>query len=78
MAIVARKDAVAGNVVDEIFAVVKGLRSTEMAADSYTAADERARAAQKAGLKAKKDEQPVNTARSYTLRSVTGWSREYR
>jgi hypothetical protein len=36
-----------------------------MADDSYTAADERARHARKAGLQAKKDEQPANTARSY-------------
>jgi hypothetical protein len=31
----------------------------------YIAADERAREARKAGLQAKKDEQPLNTTRSY-------------
>ncbi|KAF2187893.1 hypothetical protein K469DRAFT_685262 [Zopfia rhizophila CBS 207.26] len=36
-----------------------------MADDLYTAADGRARAARRAGLQAKKDEQPPNTARSY-------------
>jgi hypothetical protein len=36
-----------------------------MADDSYAAADERAREARRAGLQAKKDEQPANTARSY-------------
>ena len=36
--------------------------------DSYTAADERARAARRAGLQAKKDEQPANTARSYAAK----------
>ena len=36
-----------------------------MATDQYLAADERARAARRAGLQAKKDEQPPNTARSY-------------
>jgi hypothetical protein len=40
-----------------------------MAADDlYTAADERARAARRAGLQAKKDEQPANTARSYAAK----------
>ena len=34
--------------------------------DLYLAADERARAARRAGLQAKKDKQPANTARSYT------------
>jgi hypothetical protein len=33
--------------------------------DVYIAADERAREARKAGLQAKKDEQPLNTTRSY-------------
>lgn len=33
--------------------------------DQYLAADERARRARTAGLQAKKDEQPANTARSY-------------
>ena len=33
--------------------------------DLYIAADERARDARRAGLQAKKDEQPANTARSY-------------
>jgi hypothetical protein len=36
--------------------------------DSYTAADERARAARRAGLQAKKDEQPANTVRSYAAK----------
>lgn len=36
--------------------------------DSYTAAEERARAARRAGLQAKKDEQPANTARSYAAK----------
>jgi hypothetical protein len=36
-----------------------------MATDQYAAADERAREARRAGLQAKKDEQPPNTARSY-------------
>lgn len=36
-----------------------------MADDLYTAADERARDARRAGLQAKKDEQPLNTTRSY-------------
>ncbi len=36
-----------------------------MSDDPYTAADERAREARRAGLQAKKDEQPANTARSY-------------
>ena len=36
-----------------------------MATDPYLAADERAREARRAGLQAKKDEQPANTARSY-------------
>jgi hypothetical protein len=39
-----------------------------VADDSYTAADERARAARRAGLQAKKDEQPANTARSYAAK----------
>ncbi|KAJ6437110.1 High-osmolarity-induced transcription protein 1 [Purpureocillium lavendulum] len=44
-------------------------RSTDMAADDpYTAADERARAARRAGIQAKKDEQPANTARSYAAK----------
>ncbi|KAM4067561.1 pyruvate phosphate dikinase, PEP/pyruvate binding domain-containing protein [Hirsutella rhossiliensis] len=47
----------------------KVARSTEMAADdSYTAADERARAARRAGIQAKKDEQPANTTRSYAAK----------
>jgi hypothetical protein len=33
--------------------------------DLYIAADERARDARRAGLQAKKDEQPLNTTRSY-------------
>ena len=37
-----------------------------MADDLYIAADERAREARRAGLQAKKDEQPANTTRSYT------------
>jgi hypothetical protein len=36
-----------------------------MSDDLYVAADERAREARRAGLQAKKDEQPANTARSY-------------
>jgi hypothetical protein len=36
-----------------------------MADVAYTAADERSRDARRAGLQAKKDEQPANTARSY-------------
>jgi len=36
-----------------------------MADSSYAVADERAREARRAGLQAKKDEQPANTARSY-------------
>jgi hypothetical protein len=36
-----------------------------MADDLYIAADERAREARRAGLQAKKDEQPANTTRSY-------------
>lgn len=36
-----------------------------MADISYAVADERARDARRAGLQAKKDEQPPNTARSY-------------
>ncbi|KAK7582888.1 hypothetical protein V3481_012184 [Fusarium oxysporum f. sp. vasinfectum] len=45
--------------------------------DSYTAADERARAARRAGLQAKKDEQPANTARSYAAkqREWKAWCR---
>lgn len=36
-----------------------------MTDDLYIAADERARDARRAGLQAKKDEQPLNTTRSY-------------
>lgn len=36
--------------------------------DQYLAADERARKARRAGLQAKKDEQPRNTARSYAAK----------
>ena len=36
-----------------------------MASDLYVAADERARDARRAGLQAKKEEQPANTTRSY-------------
>jgi hypothetical protein len=36
-----------------------------MTDDLYIAADERAREARRAGLQAKKDEQPLNTTRSY-------------
>ncbi len=36
-----------------------------MADLAYAVADERARAARSAGLQARKDEQPVNTTRSY-------------
>jgi hypothetical protein len=36
-----------------------------MADNLYTAADKREREARRAGLQAKKDEQPLNTARSY-------------
>ena len=36
-----------------------------MADDLYIAAEERARAARRAGLQARKDEQPQNTTRSY-------------
>jgi hypothetical protein len=36
-----------------------------MADVAYTAADERSRDARRAGLQAKKDEQPANIARSY-------------
>lgn len=39
-----------------------------VADDSYAAADERARDARRAGLHAKKDEQPANTARSYAAK----------
>jgi hypothetical protein len=34
----------------------------------YLAADERSREARRAGLQAKKDEQPQNTARSYAAK----------
>jgi hypothetical protein len=37
-------------------------------ADQYLAADERARDARRAGLQAKKDEQPQNKARSYAAK----------
>lgn len=37
-------------------------------ADQLLAADERAREARRAGLQAKKDEQPHNTARSYAAK----------
>ena len=37
-------------------------------ADPYLAAEERARVARRAGLQAKKDEQPHNTARSYAAK----------
>jgi hypothetical protein len=37
-------------------------------ADCYLAAEERAREARRAGLQAKKDEQPANTARSYAAK----------
>ncbi|KAM4058575.1 centromere DNA-binding protein complex CBF3 subunit [Hirsutella rhossiliensis] len=40
--------------------------------DSYTAADERARAARRAGIQAKKDEQPANTTRSYAAKQRSG------
>ena len=36
-----------------------------MADNLYIATDERAREARRAGLQAKKDEQPLNTTRSY-------------
>jgi hypothetical protein len=36
--------------------------------DQYLAADERAQEARRAGLQAKKDEQPANTARSYAAK----------
>jgi hypothetical protein len=36
-----------------------------MSDDLYIAADERTRTARRAGLQAKKDEQPANTVRSY-------------
>jgi hypothetical protein len=36
-----------------------------MASDPYEAASARAQAARRAGIQAKKDEQPENTARSY-------------
>lgn len=36
--------------------------------DQYLAAEERARKARRAGLQAKKDEQPRNTARSYAAK----------
>lgn len=36
-----------------------------MTDDLYIAADERARDTRRAGLQAKKDEQPLNTTRSY-------------
>src|SRR3569833_888053 len=39
-----------------------------MADDTYTAAEERARRARRAGLQAKKDEQPANTQRSYAAK----------
>jgi hypothetical protein len=39
-----------------------------MSDDLYTAADERACEARRAGLQAKKDEQPANTARSYLFK----------
>jgi hypothetical protein len=39
-----------------------------MADERYTAADERAHAARRAGLQAKKDEQPLNTTRSYAAK----------
>jgi hypothetical protein len=37
-------------------------------AQQYLAADERAREARRAGLQAKKEEQPQNTARSYAAK----------
>jgi hypothetical protein len=39
-----------------------------MADNLYTAAEKRALEARRAGLQARKDEQPLNTARSYALR----------
>ena len=39
-----------------------------MADDSYIAADKRAREARRAGLQAKKEEQPANTTHSYVLK----------
>jgi hypothetical protein len=44
------------------------IRTTYMADDLYVAADERAREARRAGLQAKKDEQPLNTTRSYAAK----------
>ena len=38
------------------------------ATDAYIAADERAREARRAGLQAKKDEQLLNTVRSYSAK----------
>lgn len=38
------------------------------ASDLYLAADERAREARRAGLQAKKDEQPAKTMRSYAAK----------
>ncbi len=49
-----------------------------MADDTYTAADERARAARRAGLQAKKDEQPSNTTRSYAAKQREWKARSFR
>lgn len=48
-----------------------------MADDSYAAANERAQAARRAGLQAKKEEQPANTARSYRSKQQE-WKARYR
>ena len=47
-----------------------------MADTTYAAADERARDARRAGLQAKKDEQPANTARSYRSKQEE-WKARY-
>lgn len=48
-----------------------------MADDSYMAADERAHEARRAGLQAKKEEQPANTTRSYASKQRE-WKVDYR
>lgn len=44
--------------------------------DEYAVADERAREARRAGLQAKKDEQPYNTARTYASKQRE-WKARY-
>ena len=51
-------------------------KAKQSMADYYLAAEERASAARRAGLQAKKDEQPHNTARSY-LAKQREWKVSY-